>query len=148
MVGALSPRGRVDIVDAAGKRLGATPDPRHERPRGLARRHVIGVHDDVVANALVDPLRLVARHADVPVRSFTFTSFSNRGLTAYADPDDGQPLERVPQSSLRSSAGEEDFVDDDADPGTRHRRQTLVPGCLGATERIPDDNGAVGPDLE
>jgi hypothetical protein len=93
-------------------------------------------------------LRLVARHPDVPVRSFTFTSFSHRGPAAYADPDDGQPLERGPQPSLRSPSGEEDFVDDDADPGMRHRPQTLVPGCLGPTERRADDNRSIGPELE
>jgi hypothetical protein len=98
----------------------------------------------------MDALGLVSRHADVPVGSLSLAPFSHLGLTEHADPDNGQVLERGLQSSLGFPAGKKDLVDDDADAiaGPRHGCQTLVPGCLSPTELVPDNDGAVGRELE
>ena len=122
----------------------------HDRQGAFVRRRIRCVDGNVVVDSNMNTLGLAARHPDVPVRPLSFALGSHLGLTAHADPDNGQLPERGPQSSLRLPTGEKHFINNDADviAGPCDGRQTLVPGRTSPTELVPDHNGAVRREFE
>jgi hypothetical protein len=105
------------------------------------------VHLHVVNHAFVDQVGLRRGHAEDPVAAGDLTSRSHLTVTSDTNPEHRQRTESVLPSPLGHHAAEEDLIEDNVRSGLGHGGDAGHPGGLQGAELRPDDDPAVGAEL-
>jgi hypothetical protein len=96
----------------------------------------------------VDHVRLDGGHPGDAVAPGDLAARRDRALAPDTDPEHVKRVERVLPPPLGRRAAEEDLIDDDPRPGPRHRRDPLDPRRVQGAEFRPDDDLAIGGELD